>query len=58
MCIRFVSKANNAYIFPGTGLGIIVSGTIRVHDDIFLAAGKNTWPTFNGFGKSNLNLPT
>ncbi|CAH9106305.1 unnamed protein product [Cuscuta epithymum] len=31
-------QANNAYIFPGLGLGLIMSGTIRVHDDMLLAA--------------------
>lgn len=36
----FVNQANNAYIFPGFGLGVIMSGTIRVHDDLLLAAGK------------------
>ncbi|KAK1397542.1 hypothetical protein POM88_007405 [Heracleum sosnowskyi] len=33
--------ANNAYIFPGFGLGIIMSGTIPVHDDMLLAAYKS-----------------
>ncbi|XP_027079952.1 NADP-dependent malic enzyme isoform X2 [Coffea eugenioides] len=33
-------QANNAYIFPGFGLGIIMSGTIRVHDDLLLAASE------------------
>ncbi|KAF6164144.1 hypothetical protein GIB67_010114 [Kingdonia uniflora] len=37
----FVSgQANNAYIFPGFGLGLIISGAIRVHDDMLLAASK------------------
>jgi malate dehydrogenase (oxaloacetate-decarboxylating)(NADP+) len=31
-------QANNAYIFPGFGLGLIISGAIRVHDDMLLAA--------------------
>ncbi|KAK1290133.1 hypothetical protein QJS10_CPB18g01015 [Acorus calamus] len=31
-------QANNAYIFPGLGLGLVISGTIRVHDDMLLAA--------------------
>ncbi|XP_038712833.1 NADP-dependent malic enzyme-like isoform X1 [Tripterygium wilfordii] len=33
-------QANNAYIFPGIGLGLIMSGTIRVHDDMLLAASE------------------
>ncbi|CAN4076630.1 unnamed protein product [Withania somnifera] len=37
----FVSgQANNAYVFPGFGLGIIMSGTISVHDDMLLAASE------------------
>ncbi|CAI0423377.1 unnamed protein product, partial [Linum tenue] len=35
-------QSNNAYIFPGLGLGLIMSGTIRVHDDMLLAACKWT----------------
>ncbi|XP_057775925.1 NADP-dependent malic enzyme-like [Salvia miltiorrhiza] len=33
-------QANNAYIFPGFGLGLIMSGTIRIHDDLLLAASE------------------
>ncbi|KAI3699765.1 hypothetical protein L2E82_44281 [Cichorium intybus] len=33
-------QSNNAYIFPGFGLGLIISGAIRVHDDMLLAAYK------------------
>ncbi|CAK7356753.1 unnamed protein product [Dovyalis caffra] len=33
-------QANNAYIFPGFGLGVIMSGAIRVHDDMLLAAAE------------------
>ncbi|KAK4784306.1 hypothetical protein SAY86_018674 [Trapa natans] len=33
-------QANNAYIFPGFGLGLIMSGTVRVHDDMLLAASE------------------
>ncbi|XP_044494977.1 NADP-dependent malic enzyme-like isoform X1 [Mangifera indica] len=33
-------QANNAYIFPGFGLGLIMSGAIRVHDDMLLAAAE------------------
>ncbi|KAL0297254.1 UNVERIFIED_CONTAM: NADP-dependent malic enzyme [Sesamum radiatum] len=35
-----INEANNAYIFPGFGLGLIMSGTIRVHDDLLLAASE------------------
>ncbi|RYR07401.1 hypothetical protein Ahy_B05g074743 isoform B [Arachis hypogaea] len=34
------SEANNAYIFPGFGLGLVISGAIRVHDDMLLAASE------------------
>ncbi|KAK3018918.1 hypothetical protein RJ639_003515 [Escallonia herrerae] len=33
-------QANNAYMFPGFGLGLIMSGAIRVHDDMLLAASE------------------
>ncbi|CAA2959212.1 NADP-dependent malic enzyme, chloroplastic [Olea europaea subsp. europaea] len=33
-------QANNAYIFPGFGLGLIISGAIRVHDDMLLVASE------------------
>ncbi|KAI4381054.1 hypothetical protein MLD38_007171 [Melastoma candidum] len=33
-------QANNAYIFPGFGLGLIMSGAIRVHDNMLLAASE------------------
>ena len=37
-----IIQANNAYIFPGFGLGLIMAGAIRVHDDMLLAACKYT----------------
>ncbi|KAL6491716.1 hypothetical protein OROGR_034081 [Orobanche gracilis] len=33
-------QMNNAYIFPGLGLGLIISGAIRVYDDMLLAASE------------------
>jgi len=33
-------QANNAYIFPGFGLGLIISGAIRVRDEMLLTACK------------------
>ncbi|XP_030448283.1 NADP-dependent malic enzyme [Syzygium oleosum] len=33
-------QANNAYIFPGFGLGVVMCGAIRVHDEMLLAASE------------------
>lgn len=33
-------QANNVYIFPGVGLGVLASGSSRVTDEMFAAAAK------------------
>ncbi len=46
MLTMFYMQSNNCYIFPGMGLGCVISGAIRVHDDMFLAAGKKVHVSF------------
>ncbi|CAL5360507.1 unnamed protein product [Camellia sinensis] len=35
-------QANNAYIFPRFGLGLVISSAIRVHDEMLLAASEGS----------------
>jgi malate dehydrogenase (oxaloacetate-decarboxylating)(NADP+) len=35
-----VAQANNAYVFPGVGLGVVTCGLRRVTDSMFLAAAE------------------
>ena len=35
-----ISQCNNAYIFPGVGMGVVASGSKRVVDAMFLAAAR------------------
>jgi malate dehydrogenase (oxaloacetate-decarboxylating) len=37
---RIVSQCNNLYVFPGMGLGALVSGTPKVTDQMFMAAAR------------------
>ena len=37
---QIISQCNNLYIFPGVGLGALVSGTLEVTDAMFMAASK------------------
>ena len=34
------SQANNAYVFPGIGLGAILAGSRRITEDMFIAAAR------------------
>ena len=38
--VHVPGQANNSYIFPGVGLGLLISGAQRVTDAMFLAAAR------------------
>jgi malate dehydrogenase (oxaloacetate-decarboxylating)(NADP+) len=51
---RFVpSQANNSYVFPGLGLGVVVSQARRVTDEMFLAAADAVAASVDADGLSN-----
>jgi malate dehydrogenase (oxaloacetate-decarboxylating) len=35
-----IDQINNTYVFPGVGLGVLVSGAKRVSDGMFMAAAR------------------
>ena len=37
---RVISQCNNLYVFPGIGLGALVSGTPKVTDNMFMTASR------------------
>ena len=38
--VRIIGQANNAFVFPGLGLGAIVAGARRMDDSLFLGAAR------------------
>jgi malate dehydrogenase (oxaloacetate-decarboxylating) len=37
---RSIGQCNNAYVFPGVGLGVLASGARRVRQEMFMAAAR------------------
>jgi malate dehydrogenase (oxaloacetate-decarboxylating)(NADP+) len=38
--VHATGQANNAFVFPGVGFGLLLSGARRVDDELFFAAGR------------------
>jgi len=52
-----IAQCNNSYIFPGLGLGVIVSGAKRVRPSMFLAAAQEAASCALEMGGSSAILP-
>ncbi|VAH03193.1 unnamed protein product [Triticum turgidum subsp. durum] len=54
-------QSNNAYVFPGFGLGVVISGAIRVHDEAEEATQENfdkglIFPPFTNIRKISASI--
>jgi malate dehydrogenase (oxaloacetate-decarboxylating)(NADP+) len=38
--VHVTAQANNSFVFPGVGFGLLLSGARRVHDEMFFAASR------------------
>ncbi len=51
-----ISQCNNAYVFPGVGMGVVASGARRVVDTMFLAAARSLADSSPGRSDPDLGL--